>query len=537
MTLNPVPGVAYDRDGPVAKCMPGTREAILTLINDWIDGGSDHPICWLHGPAGYGKSAIAQTVAEQCADSKKLAASFFFRRGAGDRSKIARFLPTLAYQLAHSLPHTKEHIQKALEGSGPLISNQSLRYQFKNLIIDPVLALKNPIDSMVFVIDALDECDDKDSIADFIDVLSCAIRDHRLPLRFFVTSRVEEHIRVAFDSVDDSSAIYTLSLQGFGADVDIRVFFQRRFNAIYKGRSRIRGEVQQPWPSDEVLDELVNKSSGSFIFAFTFVDFVSKQRGSLEANLQAALGTHTGLDELYRRVFPAAPRSASFERVIGTIMILKKFLSITELACLLDLESWDILDLLLEIQSVLVIPEDNGQPVQLVHTSLCDFLTTPTRSLDLYLDPPIRHLHITVDCLSALRQQPGEDVFYEGGQEYPCCNWLHHFRQGLIEGGGYNLLYRFPVTLVMSHLEGFASHSLDIWVNTVILRFLNTDIMDTLSMVLSILKVGIIHFILLRSSNLIIFQFIQICPSGLLQVLSNIENHARVKYLFVSNRI
>ena len=55
-----------------------TREKILKIIMDWIN----HPrprrrIVWLNGPAGAGKSAIAQTIAMRCSD-EKLAASFFF---------------------------------------------------------------------------------------------------------------------------------------------------------------------------------------------------------------------------------------------------------------------------------------------------------------------------------------------------------------------------------------------------------------------------------------------------------------------------
>ena len=118
--LNPVPDASFNRGGRVAKCMQGTREAILAEIVQWIDRDSDHPICWLSGPAGSGKSAIAQTVAEVCEASNRLAASFFFFRGAGSRSNFTHFLPTVAYRLAFSLPPTKLHIQSALQ-SDPLI--------------------------------------------------------------------------------------------------------------------------------------------------------------------------------------------------------------------------------------------------------------------------------------------------------------------------------------------------------------------------------------------------------------------------------
>ncbi|KIK52272.1 hypothetical protein GYMLUDRAFT_180242, partial [Collybiopsis luxurians FD-317 M1] len=40
--------------------------------------GNDHSVCWLYGPAGAGKSVIAQTLAEICMERGLLVGSFFF---------------------------------------------------------------------------------------------------------------------------------------------------------------------------------------------------------------------------------------------------------------------------------------------------------------------------------------------------------------------------------------------------------------------------------------------------------------------------
>jgi hypothetical protein len=73
----------------------------------------------------FGKSAIAQTIAERCATASTLTASFFFSRGAGPRARIAGLIPTLAYQLTLSVPDTKPLIHDALQGD-PTIPYQSL---------------------------------------------------------------------------------------------------------------------------------------------------------------------------------------------------------------------------------------------------------------------------------------------------------------------------------------------------------------------------------------------------------------------------
>src|SRR6202167_3410450 len=102
--LAPVPDAAYTRAGHVARCCPGTRKDVIAEIIQQIDQHSDHPICWLNGPAGYGKSAIAQAIAERYAAQKRLTASFFFFRGAGECSIISRLIPTISHELSISLP-------------------------------------------------------------------------------------------------------------------------------------------------------------------------------------------------------------------------------------------------------------------------------------------------------------------------------------------------------------------------------------------------------------------------------------------------
>ncbi len=47
---------------PPPRCHPDTRKKVLKVITDWIeDSYPRQRIVWLNGPAGAGKSAIAQT--------------------------------------------------------------------------------------------------------------------------------------------------------------------------------------------------------------------------------------------------------------------------------------------------------------------------------------------------------------------------------------------------------------------------------------------------------------------------------------------
>ncbi|TFK33190.1 hypothetical protein BDQ12DRAFT_738946 [Crucibulum laeve] len=111
--LVPASNASYNRPEPVARCHPGTRLKVSAEIENWITDGGDRPIFWLNGPAGSGKSAISQTIAERYAP--RIAASFFFLRGAGLRSQIQQLILTLAHQASvYSLAASKSII-KALK--------------------------------------------------------------------------------------------------------------------------------------------------------------------------------------------------------------------------------------------------------------------------------------------------------------------------------------------------------------------------------------------------------------------------------------
>src|ERR1700727_2498738 len=112
---------------------------------------------------------------------------------------------------------------------------------------------------MVIIVDALDECDDRKMMADFILIVTRAFRDHQLPLRFFFTSRVEEHIQKKFAASSALAATYCLALQDFDADADLRMFFQSCFSTIYEENQRPMRNIELPWPSESDLDKLVER--------------------------------------------------------------------------------------------------------------------------------------------------------------------------------------------------------------------------------------------------------------------------------------
>jgi hypothetical protein len=79
--------------------LPQTRTELLHQIAAWPDDPRGNSIFWLNGMVGTGKSTIARTVAKYLKEKGLLGASFFFKRGEGDRGNITRFFPTISTQL------------------------------------------------------------------------------------------------------------------------------------------------------------------------------------------------------------------------------------------------------------------------------------------------------------------------------------------------------------------------------------------------------------------------------------------------------
>jgi len=244
--------------------------------------------------------------------------------------------------------------------------------------------------------------------------------------------------------------------------------------------------IALPWPSELDLDELVKRSDGSFIFASTLINFVNDGSELPHRKLRVALESHAGLDPLYFQVLQTAPRSAHFDRVFGTVILVREPMSVADLGCLLRIDVGDVIHALQGVQSILMVPEDDVQPVRLFHTSLRDFLTMKARSKDLFVNHPSRHLLLAADCLAVMKHHSGDDFSDVKGLKYASRMWLHHLFCAIEEGSGDNHFDSQHV--MMNELIGFVSLSFDSWIDSMILQLFISDTLGYLNLVLSKLK-------------------------------------------------
>ena len=197
--------------------------------------------------------------------------------------------------------------------------------QLRTLIVDAFQHLSPlPQRSYPVIIDGLDECHDK-AIQQLILQLLCeAITVHKLPLRFLIGSRPESHIRDSFDQ----ESLYTLTRrvvldETFNPGRDIRVFLQDGFAKIC-AKNSILSHVKQPWPEEGIIDLLVQRSSGQFIYAATVLKFVGTDFRSptklLELVLKPDPTAFSDLDQLYKQILSVYPSEVNIVQVLGIII-------------------------------------------------------------------------------------------------------------------------------------------------------------------------------------------------------------------------
>ncbi|KDR73108.1 hypothetical protein GALMADRAFT_72935, partial [Galerina marginata CBS 339.88] len=262
------------------KCYPDTRTAILTEIMDWIIGkiGWKRYIMWLYGPAGAGKSAIAQTIAELCRANGILLASFFFSRSDPKRNNVRPLAASLAYQVAVNVPEARRLIESVVEND-PAIFDQSFEAQFKALIVGPLMHINNSgicsrAIPYVIMVDGLDECTDpnvqRHTLKTTADLSS---NEDSIHLMFMFSSRAEQDIRLTFLTTALERVTTRIALDDtYQSKADIRKYLEGSFFEMKN--THLQNELIPPtWPEADDISLLVRKSSGQFIYAATVIRY------------------------------------------------------------------------------------------------------------------------------------------------------------------------------------------------------------------------------------------------------------------------
>ena len=392
-------------------CLPGTRQEVLSFITNWLTTPSEgQNVLWLYGLAGAGKSTISTTVAEFFRDLGRLGAFIFFDRNNPVNSDPNAVVRTLAHWLASCDPHIRSAVCAGIEADNN-IASAPIQRQFSKLVLDPLesiatVPMQGPI---IVIIDALDECGDPASRKNLIRLLEDELSKLPATFRFLITSRVEPDIN-AWLGIQPNIIKYELDITHESSINDVSKFLHSEMNTV----QNLRG-LANDWPGEVKISEMVNHSAGLFIWASLAAKLITEAydpNDQLEALLHVkSHGTaETVLDTLYATALHNAGNwedkkfTADFQSILGVSLAGRILLSDSIINNILPPDRHILSkDMLSRLQCLLLWKP--GQPIQVLHASFADYLTSPNRSgkEPWFIDMHVAHESLALGCLQLMK--------------------------------------------------------------------------------------------------------------------------------------
>lgn len=400
-----IPGAEVDSSArdPPPKCHPDTRKSLRGRITGWLSNvHRDWRMLWVIGPMGVGKSAIAQTIAEETKQAGQLGAALFFSRS-NHKDDPDGVISTLAYQLAVKSPEYKQIITQCLIND-PTILEKNRRTQFKELIIEPFQTLmtqraQTVQTPLLIILDGLDECQSKEAQCEFIELISDHARHlDQFPLLWMICSRPEWHLKGLMSHPDFQVTCKReeMVIDDVEAEEDVNLVLKEGFRNIYH---KYQDYLEPDWPSEADFRRISSSASGHFAFASTILKYVGDpQHANPRAQLQTcirflgrsetvgAMNPFHALDLLYRQVLSDVPKEIleTTLRILNQIALCWQFpLTVLSQANFLCIDQPTFYRSLQYLHSVLVIPSARDAPrygLRFHHTSFKEFLLSLYRS-------------------------------------------------------------------------------------------------------------------------------------------------------------
>ncbi|KAF9449004.1 hypothetical protein P691DRAFT_759404 [Macrolepiota fuliginosa MF-IS2] len=480
-----IPGAAFDDSdrNPPPRCHPGTRLEILHRSqNFFADPQHSRKMLWIVGPAGVGKSAIMQSLAETVSSVNSdvvLGASLFF--SIDGRNEGSKTFTTIAYQIAVKDRPYRDFIRNEMSND-PTLVKKSLRTQFTEFIVGPfaLRAAHGTCRRFLILIDGLDECAGTVPQCEILDLISSFCTDYpTAPLVWIVASRPEPHITTFFTGAD-AALVYEKEEIVIDSDQgreDVEHYLRDRLGKLRSKYIALPSEPTQ-WPPEHKFLKLSVGAGGLFAFASTAVRFIDDpETGDPESRFQEILEVIDNILSQPRHgdVHPMATLDALYSRIISRVpahvlsttkkllLAMSNDLQFIALCNWLGLASNIAYGALHQLHSVLYIPPRelaHEDSLGHLHKSFQDYLCDFNRS-GIFQDHKKRKQELESECVRRILNEAA-DPGVNGGSGPGIHNILVSWdTNGRCQGVNQNYLYFKATNVVRSRFEVARALALD----------------------------------------------------------------------------
>jgi hypothetical protein len=280
-------------------------------------------------------------------------------------------------------------------------------------------------------------------------------------------------------------------------------------------------------PSEQVIEQLVRKASGLFIWAATACRFIregkifSKKR--LATILESSSTTITAPEKRLNEVYITILRHSisldytdeekedlysMLRHILGSLVVLFSPLSAHSLSRILQVKKQDIEQTLEDLHAILDIPEDQTRTLRLHHPSFHDFLLDKDRcrDLDFQVDEEEAHQTLATSCIQLMSTSLRQDICglqapgvfatnIESSQvekclpielQYACLYWVQHWKRSCTQLHDNDQVHQFLQVHLLHWLEALA------WIGKTsegILAIFSLETQIQVSLLYSILKI------------------------------------------------
>jgi len=392
------------------RCMEGTRQSLLNRIIAWATNESgqkdESNTYWIYGSPGIGKTALAHSICASFHDREQLAGAFFCRRDDPHLSEARNILPTLIYKLARMYSPFRKIVAERLRND-PNLTPESMKH---SLFLDFIGSLphpRHPMRTLVFVIDALDECGSTRSRLGILNVLTSAAAQAPW-LKIIITSRPEADIQRFFDAPTESSHLQCDLATDQAAIPDLRTFARSQFDLFAS-----TWYLSTPWPEESLFNRVISRANGLFIFITTLflaLEACGDPIKSLEAILQASAGIGlSSLYGLYSSILKArvVHNDAEFRRMIGVLLATAPHRPLCEetIAELAEVRANLVKKWVDDLSSLLYRDEEANGQIRVRHLSISDFFISGACHCDYRINLGGANMRLGISCLKTMTEQ------------------------------------------------------------------------------------------------------------------------------------
>ena len=275
------------------KYLEKTRLLIFKKIRLWLDDlASENRVMVISGDAGMGKSVISAVVCQRMQHAGRLSGSHFCQHNKERYRNPKVMLQSLACQLSDVLPEYKSELVKKLSRNlGVDMNSLEVQELFEFLFEEPLRRVGDPGRNLLLVIDGLDESEYKGR-NDLLDVVANYFCKLPVWFRFLVTTRPEVNI------ADRLKKFNPIQLEQDNEEnvKDIRLFLEKQLSSVIQAGCK-----------EVIIDALVRKAAGHFLYAYLMVDFI-EENFSLLTPEELGRILPSGVSSVYQSYFERLER-------------------------------------------------------------------------------------------------------------------------------------------------------------------------------------------------------------------------------------